>query len=87
MSPRWRFAVCGLLLVATWLLLRSAESRVVAVARPLVQFPAVCQEWRMTSQELFDGEVLKLLKPTDYLSRHYESMDGRMIPCSLVSAK
>ena len=79
MSPRWRFALCGLLLLATWLLLRSADSRTVATARPLAQFPAICHEWRMTSQEQFDGEVLKLLRPTDYLSRHYESMDGRRV--------
>ena len=79
MSPRWRFAVCGLLLLATWFLLRSVDSRTVAVTRPLVQFPAVCQGWRMTSQEQFDGEVLKLLRPTDYLARHYESADGHKV--------
>jgi EpsI family protein len=48
-------------------------------AKSLAYFPTLCRDWRMTSQERFDDDILSVLKPTDYLSRSYENGIGTRI--------
>jgi EpsI family protein len=47
--------------------------------RPFSQFPVEVKGWRMTYQNYFTEDVLKILKPTDYLSRQYASDDGTVV--------
>ena len=46
--------------------------------RPLAQFPAQVGAWHKTGEdERFDAETERVLRADDYLSRNYESTDGR----------
>jgi EpsI family protein len=79
MTARNRFMLFYLLLLATWASLQLQVRAAVPVARPLADFPKNWQKWRMTSQTRFSEDILKVLKPTDYLSRRYEEPNGRNI--------
>lgn len=79
MISRSRFILFYLLLMLTWACIHQTSSAAVPVAKPLSQFPAAYQEWRMISQELFSDVVLSVLKPTDYLSRSYEGPGAKRI--------
>jgi EpsI family protein len=79
MIARSRFILLYLLLMLTWACIHLTSRTSVPVAKPLAQFPAVYQEWRMISQERFSDVVLSVLKPTDYLSRNYEAPKVRRI--------
>jgi EpsI family protein len=46
--------------------------------RPLNEFPAVIGGWRQEGgDQKFDAETERVLRADDYLSRNYESSDGR----------
>jgi len=79
MIKRSRFILFYLLLLLTWACINLTSSAAVPVIKPLSQFPAVYQEWRMISQERFSEVILSVLKPTDYLSRSYEGPRARRI--------
>lgn len=79
MNSRYRFTLVYLMLTLTWAFIYLSARTAVPVVNPLAKFPAACQEWRMTSQVRFSNEILSVLKPTDYLSREYESLGGRRI--------
>lgn len=79
MKARFRFILFYFLLLLTWSFLHIYSRSAVPVAKPLSGFPAVCREWRMTSQASFSEDVLDVLKPTDYLSRSYEGASVRRI--------
>lgn len=79
MNTRYRFTLVYLMLTLTWAFICLSVRTAVPVVNPLAKFPATCQEWRMTSQVRFSDETLSVLKPTDYLSREYESITGKRI--------
>lgn len=79
MNARYRFTFVYLMLALTWAFIYFSTRTAIPVVKPLAKFPANCQEWRMTSQVRFSNEILSVLKPTDYLSREYESLGGRRI--------
>lgn len=79
MISRFRFILFYLLLLLTWSCTRLSTSAAVPVAKPLSEFPAVCREWRMTSQSRFSEDIIAVLKPTEYLSRGYEDARGKRI--------
>ncbi|CAH2031417.1 exosortase C-terminal domain/associated protein EpsI [Trichlorobacter ammonificans] len=79
MIARSRFIGLWLLLAVTGIFLGFRSMPSVPVARPLAEFPVSLGEWRMVSQDTFGGDVLAILRPSDYLSRRYESADGRRI--------
>lgn len=79
MIARFRFIFFYILLVLTWVCIHTPFRTAVPMAKPLAEFPTLCQEWRMTSQERFSEDVLSVLKPTDYLSREYEDTRGKRI--------
>ncbi len=47
--------------------------------RVFSEFPVQVRNWRMISQAEFSDKVLVALKPTDYISRQYGSIDGSMV--------
>ena len=73
----WRFFVIYILLGLTAFYVYSRTESVVPVHTPLKQFPQQIGEWSMIGQARFDERVLKVLKPSDYLSRTYLSEDSQ----------
>src|SRR5712692_5658226 len=56
---------------------RAGEAHV--ARRPLKDFPAQLGQWRQTGADLrFDPETERVLRADDYLSRNFESPDGRV---------
>ncbi|WP_235956912.1 exosortase C-terminal domain/associated protein EpsI [Fundidesulfovibrio magnetotacticus] len=43
---------------------------------PLEDFPASLAQWRLAREETFSPELLKVLRPTDYLYRVYTTNNG-----------
>ena len=79
MKSRYRFIFFYSLLLLTWSYLHFHSKAAIPVARPLSDFPVICQEWRMTAQTRFSDDVINILKPTDYISRSYEGSNvGRV---------
>jgi EpsI family protein len=75
----YRFIVVFILLAVTALYINLHADITVPTNKPFSKFPAVNQEWRMTSQAEFSNNVLDVLKPTDYLSRQYQGADGAKV--------
>ena len=73
----WRFFVIFILLGLAAFYVYSRSEAVVPVHKPLNQFPQQVGKWNMIGQARFDERVLKVLKPSDYLSRTYLSSDGQ----------
>ncbi|MEW5746763.1 MAG: exosortase C-terminal domain/associated protein EpsI [Nitrospirota bacterium] len=76
MIPRWRFILVFALLAGTTLFLHLHEDVAVPINRPFAELPRHHREWRMVSQSSFSTNVLKVLKPTDYIYRVYVNGDG-----------
>jgi len=74
-----RFILLYLILTASWGYLHFHADRSVPVAKPLAEFPAVVNTWQMVSQTQFSSEVITVLKPTDYLYRHYKGSGDRNV--------
>ncbi len=74
-----RFLIVYILLGITAIYILTHSDIAVPMNRPFADFPAAVSGWRMVSQSELSGDVLDVLKPTDYLSRVYESPDGRRV--------
>ena len=74
-----RFLLLYLLLATTGLYLLVRSDIPVPMNRPFDSFPMVTDRWRMTYQEEFDPETLKVLNATDYLARRYVSERGETV--------
>lgn len=66
-----------LIIVALYMNLHSDVS--VPPNRPLREFPVQLKTWRMEGQSEFSADVLGVLKPTDYIYRHYKGADGKTV--------
>jgi EpsI family protein len=77
MIAKGRFIIVYVLLAAAGLYINVHADITVPMNRPLSEFPTVVGEWKMVSQTTFDDSTLKVLKPTDYLSRVYDGSNGR----------
>lgn len=73
---RYRVVIVGVLLMAASLYLNLHTDISVPPNRPLREFPVQIQLWQMKHQALFSDDVLKVLKPTDYIYREYAAGDG-----------
>lgn len=76
MIPVRNFVLVMLLLLAGGAGLLTPAGKVVPMSRPFAQFPATVGGWRMTNEEVLTPEVLRLLRPTDYLVRSYVGPGG-----------
>jgi exosortase D (VPLPA-CTERM-specific) len=47
--------------------------------RPFSEFPMQLKAWRMAGQSEFSTDVLRILKPTDYIYRQYKGADGKTV--------
>lgn len=79
MSSRMRFSVIYVLFAAAALIIIFHRDSIVPTNRPFNEFPQQVQSWQMTKKEEFSADVLRLLKPTDYLYRHYKNAGGKTV--------
>jgi EpsI family protein len=74
-----RFLIVYALLAATALVIMFHRDSVVPINRTFSEFPRQVKSWQMTSQEEFSDDIIKVLKPTDYLSRKYRDASGNTV--------
>ncbi|ACH38820.1 exopolysaccharide synthesis periplasmic protein I [Citrifermentans bemidjiense Bem] len=73
------FLAIYLLLVAAGLYLHLHSDLSVPINRPLQQFPAAVNSWRMTDEGQLSGEVQNVLKASDVLIRQYQGPQGEKV--------
>ena len=71
-----RHIIVYLLLGLTALFLFTHSSIAVPVSKPLTDIPSQLDGWTMAGQSRFSPDVLKKLKPSDYLYRVYKDKEG-----------
>jgi len=79
MNLRLRFLVLFVLLAGMGLYMVRHRDQMVPMARPFSEFPPSHEGWRMVGQSTLSSNVLKILMPTDYLSRRYVAADGSQV--------
>lgn len=79
MNIRFRFIFIMLLLAAAGTYMNFHRDLEVPLARPFGEFPASHAGWRMTGQANLGENIIKVLMPTDYLSRRYAREDGASV--------
>jgi len=75
MSMKFRFLAVYAMLAGAGLYMMFHNNLVVPLARPFNEFPASLHGWRMVGQSSLSENIIKVLMPTDYLSRRYVSQD------------
>lgn len=76
MNLRRRFLVVYAVLAGMGLYMGFHRDLITPLARPFAEFPLVHAEWRMVGQSRLSENVIKVLMPSDYLSRRYVAPDG-----------
>lgn len=79
MNLRFRFLVLYVLLAGMGAYMSFHRDLIVPLARPFAEFPASHAGWRMAGQSSLSDNVIKVLMPTDYLSRRYVADDGAAV--------
>lgn len=76
MNIRFRFLLIMLLLAGAGTYMNVHRDLEVPLGRPFEEFPASHAGWRMVGQANLGENILKVLMPTDYLSRRYARAGG-----------
>jgi len=71
MINRSRFLVVYSLIIITSLYIHFHADIAVPTNRSFRQFPVNLNDWQMESESIFSYDVLKILRPTDYIVRTY----------------
>ena len=79
MNLRSRFIVIFVLLAIMALYMNVHRDLVVPLHRSFGEFPASVAGWRMAGQSTLSQDVIKMLRPTEYLSRRYVAEDGTAV--------
>jgi len=79
MKQYWRHYLLILILITTALYVTTRREAAIPAARSFQYFPQVVNDWQMVKETYFDSRVLKVLKPTDYLSRLYRHSSGATV--------
>ena len=79
MNLRFRFIVLYVVLAGMAAYMSFHRDLVVPLARPFAEFPPAHAGWRMAGQSSLSENVIKVLMPTDYLSRRYVAEDGTTV--------
>lgn len=79
MNQTPRFIAVFLLTALAGLFVHLHGDTVVPLNRSFTLFPTQVADWRMISQTAFNDKLLGVLKPTDYLSRRYQSATGEPV--------
>lgn len=79
MNLHFRFIILLILLVSTGLYMNLHKDLVVPLAKPFGDFPVAHNEWRMVGQSTLSENVMKVLMPSEYLSRRYADENGAIV--------
>jgi EpsI family protein len=79
MNSKMRFIIVYILLAVAALVITFHKDTVVPTNRPFGEFPRQVQSWQMTNRTEFGADVMKVLKPTDYLYNQYKDSDGKTV--------
>ncbi|GAB6112269.1 exosortase C-terminal domain/associated protein EpsI [Desulfomicrobium salsuginis] len=79
MNTSIRIAVLIALLAGAGLYMHLHSDLVVPLARPFGDFPPSHSGWKMVGQSSLSEKVMKVLMPTEYLSRRYARPDGAVV--------
>ena len=79
MNLRIRFIILYVVLAGMAAYMSFHRDLVVPLARPFGEFPSANAGWRMAGQSSLSQNVIKVLMPTDYLSRRYVAEDGTTV--------
>lgn len=79
MIGKGRFFIVYLLLVLAFSYTSLHSNTAVPLKKAFHEFPVKRKGWTMVSHSLFSEEVLRVLRPTDYLSRGYAGPDGSRV--------
>jgi EpsI family protein len=74
-----KFIIVYILFAMTAMVITFHKDVAVATNRPFSEFPQNVLSWQMVNQNEFSAEILKVLKPTDYLYRQYKDTDGKVL--------
>jgi len=79
MPDMMRFMVVYVLFSAAALAMIFHRDVEIPINRPLSEFPVQVKSWQMSKRNEFSDNVLGVLKPTDYLYRHYADTAGKTV--------
>lgn len=79
MNLRFRFVVLIILLACAGFYMHFHKDLVVPLAKPFGEFPPTHKGWRMVGQSTLSENVMKVLMPTEYLSRQYVDESGAVV--------
>jgi EpsI family protein len=79
MKMTFRFLLLYALLAGVGAYMSFHRDLVVPLARPFGEFPASLGGWRMLGQSSLSESIVRLLMPTDYLSRRYVDGHGTSV--------
>ena len=79
MNLRMRVVVILVLLAGSGVYMSQHRDMEVPLARAFSEFPPIHNGWKMVGQSNLSEEVIKVLLPTDYLSRRYVREDGATV--------
>lgn len=79
MNLHFRFLTMVILLACSGLYMNFHKDMVVPLAKPFGDFPPTHNGWRMIGQSTLSENVMKVLMPTEYLSRRYEAENGDIV--------
>lgn len=74
-----RFVIVFVLLTAASLYLMVHREALVPLNRPFADFPQAYRGWRSVSEQVFNEQILAVLRPTDYLCREFAGPDGEAV--------
>lgn len=74
-----RFIIVYILFAAVGVVITTHRDAAIPTNRSLKEFPEQVQSWHMSKRGEFSDNILNVLKPTDYLSRQYQSADGKVV--------
>lgn len=79
MSSRVRFLTIYALFAAAALVIMLHKDAEVPINRPFSEFPEQAGAWHTSGRNEFSANVLSVLKPTDYLYRHFKDPGGTTV--------
>ena len=79
MNLRFRFIVLYVLLAIMAAYMSFHRDLVVPLVKSFGEFPPAHAGWRMAGQSSLSDNVIKVLMPSDYLSRRYVGEDGAIV--------
>ncbi|WP_020676369.1 exosortase C-terminal domain/associated protein EpsI [Geopsychrobacter electrodiphilus] len=75
----WRFYLLFVILGLAFVYVQTRTEVAVPTGKPFNLFPLRVANWVMTGESHFSGQVLEVLRPSDYLSRNYQNSRGEQL--------